>query len=82
MLLSGLAVILYKADLRMVLQDIHINFTLPADTYSIDEINAKVKSEGLIQRQDWEVLQIKDSKVSVPEHYIFIASNIVFIGFI
>ena len=78
-LLSDAALILYKAGLRTILQDIHINFTLSGDNYSIVEFNAKVKAVVLMQRQDWEVLQIKDSKIFVPENYTFLTSNIAFI---
>lgn len=42
-LLSDVPVILYKAGLRTDIQDIHIKFNLPAGTYFIDHLNAKVK---------------------------------------
>ena len=57
-----------------------IKFSLSAGTYSIDDFNAKIKVAVLQERQDWVPPQIKDLKLVIPEHYIFMASNIFFIA--
>ena len=60
------------------MKDRHIKFTLRAGTYSIDNINTKVKvaiTMVLLQKQDWEALQIKDFKLVIPEHFLFMRSN-------
>ena len=36
---------------------------------------AKVKVAVLQLRQDWEVSQIKDLKLVIPDHYTFMACN-------
>ena len=45
-LLSNLALTLYKAGLPRGIQDRHIQFTLSAIIYSIDKFNAKVNISG------------------------------------
>ena len=57
-----------------------IKFSLSAGTYTIEDFNAKIKTAVLQQEQDWEPPQIKDLKLSIAEHYSFMASNIVFIA--
>ena len=57
-----------------------IKFSLSAGTYSINDLNAKIKAAVLQERQDWEPPQIKDLKLVMPEHYTFMASNILFIA--
>ena len=47
MLLSDVALILYKAGLGAGVQDVHIKFALLAGTYSIDDFNVKVKEAFL-----------------------------------
>ena len=49
-------------------------------TYSIDDFNTKIKEAVLKQRQDWKPSQIKDLKLVIPEHYIFMVSNTIFIA--
>ena len=56
-----------------------IKFSLPEGTYSIDDFNTKIKAAVLQEKQDWEPAQIKDLKLVIPEHYIFMASNTIFI---
>ena len=56
-----------------------IHFNLSGGTYSIDDFNAKVKISILQQRQGWEPPQIKDLWLVIPESYIFMASNAIFI---
>ena len=51
-----------------------------ADTYSIDDFNAKIKEGVSQQRQDSVPPQIKDLKRVIPEYYTFMASNIFFIA--
>ena len=50
------------------------------DTYSIDDFKVKIKVAVLSERQDWIPPQIKDLRLFIPEHYTFIASNILFIA--
>ena len=57
-----------------------INFNLSAGTYSIDDFNAKIWAAVLQQREDWELPQIKDLKLVIPEHYTFMACNTIFIA--
>ena len=57
-----------------------IKFSLSAGTYSIDDFNAKIKVAVLQERQNWVPPQIKDLKLVIPEHYIFMASNVFFIA--
>ena len=53
---------------------------LSAGTYSIDDFNSKIKVAVLQERQYRESPQIKDLKLVIPEHYTFMASNILFIA--
>ena len=57
-----------------------IKFSLSVGTYSIADFNAKIKAAVSQQRQDQEPPQIKDLKLVIPEHYTFMASNILFIA--
>ena len=57
-----------------------IRFTVSAGTYSIDDMNKKIKVATLQQRQDWEPPQIKDLKLVIPKEYTFVASNTIFIA--
>ena len=79
-LLSDIAVILYKAGLRTDVEDRHIKLTLSAGAHSIDDFIAIVKVVVLPERQDWEPPQVKDLKLVIPEHYKFMASNTFFIA--
>ena len=54
-LLSNIDVILCRAVRRTGVKDIHIKFTLPAGTHSIDNFSARVKVAVLQKKQDWEV---------------------------
>ena len=60
--------------------DDYIQFTLPSATYSIDDFNAKIKAAVLLQKQNWNALQIKNVKLVVPENYAFTANNNFFIA--
>ena len=80
-LLSSISIILYKAGARTsVGNNIFIKFSLSADTYLIDDFNAKIKVAVLQQRQDWVPPQIKHLRLIIPEHYTFMASNVFFIA--
>ena len=80
-LLSEVSIVFYKAGKRTSVEYTKfIHFNLSADTYSIHDFNAKINVEILQQRQDWEPPQIKQLKLVVPEGYIFIASNNIFIA--
>ena len=57
-----------------------VKISISAGTYSIDDFESKIKVAVLQERQDWEPPQIKDLKLAIPEHYTFIASNILFIA--
>ena len=82
-LLSSVSVIFYGAGSHTgVENNSFIKFSLSVGTYSIDDFNAKIKTAVLQQRQDWEPLQVKDLKLVIPEHYTFIASNILFIALV
>ena len=50
------------------------------DTYSIGNFNAKIRAAILQQRQDWELPQIKNLELVIPEHYTFMADNTIFIA--
>ena len=45
----------------------HLKFIMFRGTHYIDDFNVKSKAAVLQQKQDWEVLQIKD--MVTPEHY-------------
>ena len=80
-LLSKVSIIVYKAGKRTGVENTKfISFNLSAGTYSIDDFNAKIKVAILQKRQDWEPPQIKDLKLVIPEHYTFMASNMIFIA--
>ena len=57
-----------------------IHFNLATGTYSTDDFNAKIKVAVLQKRQEWELPQIKDLRLVIPENYTFMASNIIFIA--
>ena len=78
--LSDVVLILYKALFCMGVQDGFIQFIISAETHYIDDFNVKVKIAVLKQRWDWIVSQSKDWKLVKPEHYIFMASNILVDG--
>ena len=80
-LLSNVSIIVYKAGKRTGEEsNKFINFNLSAGTYSFDDFSAKTKVAIIQQRQDWEPPQIKDLKLVIPEDYIFMASNTIFIA--
>ena len=80
-LLSKVSLIVYKAGKRTgVANTEFIKFTLSDGAYSIDDFNAKIKISILQQRQDWEPPQIKDSELAIPENYLLMADNIIFIA--
>ena len=58
--------------LRTVLEDIRINFTPSADTYYINDFNAKVQAVVLIVRSDSN----KRLKAILPGNYTLITFNI------
>ena len=60
-LLSNIALILYRAVSGTDMEDRHIKFALSAGPHSIDDFNAKVT--------------VVVSKKGIPEHYIFMASD-------
>ena len=80
-LLSNVSIMVYKAGKRTgVEKKKFIHFNLSAGTYLIDCFNAKLKVAILQQRQDWELPQIKDLRLVIPEHDTFMASNTIFIA--
>ena len=80
-LLSSISIIFYKAEASTGVENKRfIEFSLSADTYSIDDFNTKIKVEVLQERQDWVPPQIKDLRLEIPEHYTFMACNIFFIA--
>ena len=71
----------YKAGKRTGVENTKfISFNLSAGTYSIDDFNAKIKVAILQKRQDWDLPQIKDLRLIIPEDYIFMADNAIFIA--
>ena len=81
LLLSSVSVIFYGACRWTVVENKKfVKFSITAGTYSIDNFNAKIKVVALQERQDCIPPQIKDLKFVTPEHYIFMASNIIFIA--
>ena len=80
-LLSKATIITFNAGKRTdVENNTFINFYLSAGTYSIDDYNTKIKEAVLQQRQEWEPPKIKDLKLVIPEHYVFMAVNTIFIA--
>ena len=78
-LLSNISIIFYKAGACTGAEgNRFVKFSLSVGTYSIDDFNAKVKAAVLKERQDWVPPQIKDLKLVILEHYIFMVSNIFF----
>ena len=80
-LLSEDSIVIYKAGRRTGVENnkfIHFNLSLSA--YFIDHFNAKIKVAIWQQRQDWELPQIKDLWLVIPEYYTFWADNHVFIA--
>ena len=79
-LLPSVSIIVYKAGKGTGVENTKfIRFTVLAGTYSIDDLNTKIKEATLQQRQDWEPPQIKDLKLVIPKDYIFMDSNTIFI---
>ena len=78
-LLSNVSVIIYKAGKRME-NNKFPHFNLSEGTSSIDDFNAKIKQAVLQQSQGWEAPEVKDLKLVIPEHWIFMASNTILIA--
>ena len=80
-LLSKATIITFNAAKHTgVENNAFIDFNLSAGTYSIDGFNTKIKEAVLQQRQEWEPPKIKDLKLVIPEHYVFMAINTIFIA--
>ena len=80
-LLSNVSTTVYKAGkCTGVENNKFLHFKVSAGTYSIDDFNAKIKVAVLQKRQEWELPQIKDLRLVIPENYTFMASNIIFIA--
>ena len=75
MLLSDIVVILYKAGLRMGVEDTHKKFS-----YFIGDFNLETNVVVLQQKQDYKAPKIKDLKSVITEHYTFMATNSFFIA--
>ena len=58
-----------------------MNFTISPDTYSIDDLNTKVKVAVLQYKQSWEALEINHLKLTIPKYYTFMVSNSFFCFF-
>ena len=79
--MSTVSAIFYEAGARTSVENKRfIKFSISAGTCSIDDFNAKSKVAVLQERQDWIQPQIKDLKLVIPDHYTFMASNILFIA--
>ena len=80
-LLSNISIIVHKAGKRTSVENNKfIHFNLSAGTYSTDNFNAKIKVAILQKRQDWELPQIKELKLVIPDDCTFMASNTIFIA--
>ena len=80
-LLSKVSITVYEAGKRTGVENTKlISFNLSAGTYSIDDFNAKIKVAILQQKQDCEPPNIKDLRLMIPEDYIFMAENTIFIA--
>ena len=80
-LLSNVSTIVYKAGkCTGVENNKFLHFKVSAGTYSIDDFNAKIKVAVLQKRQEWELPQIKDLRLVIPENYTIMASNTIFIA--
>ena len=80
-LLSKVSISVYKAGKRTSVENKKIiHFNLSSGTYSIDDFNAKIKVAILQKIQDWELPQINEPKLVIPEDYTFMASNTIFIA--
>ena len=76
MLLSNVSIIAYKVGKRTGMENNKfMHFNLSVGTYSINDFNAKIKVAILQKRQDWELPQIKDLKLVIPEHFTLMAPN-------
>ena len=75
------SIVIYKASKHTGAEsDKFIHFNIPADTYSIDHFNVKITVLIQRQRKGWELSQIKDLKLVIPDDYTFMASNNFFIA--
>ena len=80
-LLSSISVTFYKAGARTGAEKNRlVKFSIFSGTYSIDDLNAKVKAAVLQERQDWVPPQIRDLRLVILEDYTFVASSIFFIA--
>ena len=80
-LLSKASITVYEAGKRTGAEDTKfVSLSLSAGTYSIDDFNAKINVAILQQRRDWEPPKIKDLKLVIPEDYLFMADNTIFIA--
>ena len=78
-LLSKASLIVYKAGKRTSVKNTdYISFTLSGGTYSIDDFNAKIKIAILQQIQGWVSPHIKDLRLFIPEEYLFMADDTIF----
>ena len=79
MLLSKVSLIVYKTGKRTGIKNTdYISFTLSEGTFLINDFNTKIKITILQQRQRWEPPQIKDLTLVIPEDYLFMADNTIF----
>ena len=79
MLLSKASLIVYKVGKRTGIKNTdYISLTLSEGTFLINDFNTKIKITILQQRQRWEPPQIKDLTLVIPEDYLFMADNTVF----
>ena len=78
-LLSKISLIVYKTGkCPRVKNTDYISFTLSEGIYSIDHFNVKIKVAIIQQRQDWKPPQMKDSRLFIPEEYLFMTNNTIF----
>ena len=79
MLLSKASLIVYKVGKRTGIKNTdYISLTLSEGTFLINDFNTKIKITILQQRQRWEPPQIKDLTLVIPEDYLFMADNTIF----
>lgn len=57
-----------------------LQFAIPKGVNAVSDFNLTINASGLQQNQSWEVPQIKDLKLAIPEHYTFAASSRSFVS--
>ena len=79
---NGCQIGLFKTDKILLEDNILMKYSnsSPSGTFGLNDFNAKFKAAVLRQKQLWNMRQIKNLKLAVPENYAFTFDNNFFIA--